>query len=213
MPLTTTVTTLKQAIASNQSAVLVATAGWTDPAIKLPFSTNRNGVSAPALDAKGDQMTLNMAPGTPFGSLQTTFDGNRSLLVATSNGAPGQLDELLSWLAAERGRWSGLDGQALVTVAGAQPVTIPNPPPPEELPPEPESRKLFSARSWVWWAGGGVVALAAIGAAVIVFKVRRSHRRAARQAADQDSGGGNPGGDHPEGEDAGSKLRNDSTAS
>ena len=91
-------------------------------------------------------------------------------MIATSNGAAAQLDELLRWLSGERGRWSGLDGRAIVALPGAEPVTIPNPPVELSETTDGQARDVHTP---AWWAAGGVVAAAAIGAAGILFRARR----------------------------------------
>jgi hypothetical protein len=174
VPLTTTVTSLKQAIDSPDPAVLVSADGWPDKTIALPFSTDQGQVTLNALDADGKPKTPTLDPAVQFGSLQTVFDGKRSLLIATSNGAPAQLDELLRWLSGESGRLSGLNGRAVVSVPGSAPATIPNPP--TDLAAAPEGSGPRSGLDLAWWIAGGVVAAAAAGALVIALRARRSHR-------------------------------------
>jgi len=82
-----------------------------------------------SFDADGEETaesTLTLDPGIQFGSLQTVFDGKRSLLIATSNGAAGQLDELLRWLTSDPARWSKLRGNVVVAVAGREPEMVPD---------------------------------------------------------------------------------------
>jgi len=170
VPLDTTVTSLKQALSSSEPAVLVSADGWTEKSIALPFSADQGRITVAGMDNDGKPTTLNLDSEIRFGSLQTVFDGRRSLLIATSNGAPAQLDELLRWLSGERGRWSGLDGRAIVALPGAEPVTIPNPP--VELS-ETTDGNTQDTHAPARWAAGGVVAVAAIGAAVILSRARR----------------------------------------
>ncbi|HTY28830.1 MAG TPA: hypothetical protein VMD51_11940 [Mycobacterium sp.] len=111
-------------------------------------------------------------PAIQFGSLQTVFDGKRTLLIATSNGAPRQLDELLGWLGGGPGRWSGLNGRAVISVPGQLPVTVPN----EStavMAAQPDSSDGGDKYSWAWWVAGGVVAVAALGALAILLSARR----------------------------------------
>jgi len=100
------------------------------------------------------------------------FDGKRTLLIATSNGAPRQLDELLGWLGGGPGRWSGLNGRAVISVPGQLPVTVPN----EStavMAAQPDSSDGGDKYSWAWWVAGGVVAVAALGALAILLSARR----------------------------------------
>jgi hypothetical protein len=169
--LMTTVTSLKQAIDSKDPAVLISSDGWNDKTIALPFSADKGAITVQGVDSKGDSTTLTLDPAIRYGSLQTAFDGQRSVLVASSNGAPAQLDELLRWLSSERGRWSGLDGRAVISVPGAAPVTVPNPPADLSAPEAPKSSR---GQDWEWWIVGGVAAVAAIGALLIVLRTRRA---------------------------------------
>lgn len=168
IPLTTEVTTLQQAIANGGSAVLISPDGWSDPSVTLPFSTDGGKLTVQGVDPQGRSATLTLDPEVKFGSLQTAFDGQRSLLIASSNGAPGQLDGLLKWLGA--GRWGGLNGRAVVSVPGAEPVTVANPPVIESAQPASQEQNVF------WWVAGGIAAIAAVGAALILLRARRHGR-------------------------------------
>jgi hypothetical protein len=171
VPLITTVTTFKQAIDSNEGAVLISPEGWTDKTVALPFSTDQRTVTVQGIDARNNSVTITLDPEVRSGSLQTVFDGKRSLLVATSNGAPAQLDELLRWLSSERGRWSGMNGRAVISIPGSEPVTVANPPTDIWA---PESSNTDSEGGWLWWVVGGVAVLAAAGALMILLRARRS---------------------------------------
>ena len=171
VPLLTQVMPFAAAIGGPDSAVLIASGGWTDPNIRLPFNADKNRVTVNGSDPNGQAVTLDLDPAIRYGALQTVFDGRRSLLVATSNGAPEQLDELLRWVAAERGRWSGLNGRALIAVLGSEPVTVPNLP--AEWAEQSGGSGSADSATWFWPAVGGVAAIAALGAMVILFRARR----------------------------------------
>jgi len=160
VPLLTKVTSLEEALASGGSAVLVSSDGWSDQSLALPFVVGGNQVSVQGLEPNGQPATLTLDQESRFGSLQTVFDGSRALLIATSNGAPEQLDGLLNWLAAERGRWADLDGQAIIAMPNAEPVTLPNPPP--GLAPAPGGSLPAPNSKW-WVVGGAAVVVAALG--------------------------------------------------
>jgi len=127
--LTTKVMSLKQAVAGPDPAILISADGWGDKSIPLPISGDKGRIDIEARLPDNKPTTLTLDPAVQFGSLQTVFDGKRTLLIATSNGAPQQLDELLGWLGGGSGRWSGLDGRAIISVPGQAPVTVPNEPP------------------------------------------------------------------------------------
>lgn len=179
VPLSTVVTSLKQAIDSDGPAVLISADGWTDTSITLPVSADDRRLTLTGF-APGDQpTTLTLDPGIQFGSLQTVFDGQRSLLIATSNGAPNQLDELLLWLDNDSRRWSQLTGSAVVDVAGRLPASVPGRTPVSIYgPPRPtapqENSDQSNHRALGWWIASGVVAAVAIGAGAIWLRARRS---------------------------------------
>lgn len=168
-PLTAFVTSLDQAVASGKPAVLIAAQGWKSDTIMLPVRADQGRVTIDVLDGGGNPTVMTLDTTLPIGSLQTVVDGHRSLLIATSNGSPAQLDELLLWATAERGRWSGLDGRAVLSVRGSEPVTVPNPA--IELTPRREN--FFRWSTWVVGTAIGVIAAAAAGALAILVRVRR----------------------------------------
>jgi hypothetical protein len=167
LPLDTVVTDIQRAIDSRRPAILVAADGWEHPEIMLPLSVAEGGITVDGVDSSADPTTLTLDPELRFGSLQAFVDGRRSLLVATSNAAPAQLDELLRWMGSDPRRWPRLDGTALVSAPGRQPVTI-----------RPQSGVADSpvrsgADSTAWWAAGGVAAMAVLGYALIWWSSRR----------------------------------------
>ena len=172
LPLDTVVTDIAQAIDSRGPAILIAADGWNHPEIALPLSAAQGAMTIGAVDAnavgEGTETTLTLDPAMRYGSLQAFFDGQRSLLVATSNAAPAQLDELLRWLAADARRWPRLDGIALVSAPGQSPVTIR---PQVGVADVPVRSGDASA---AWWAAGGIAAVAMIGYALIWWRSRRS---------------------------------------
>lgn len=170
LPLSVTVTGLKEALDSRDPAVLIAADGWTDPEISLPFDVSQGSVTVEGYQIDGTPSSLMLDNTLAAGSLQTVLDGRRSLLIATSNGAPAQLDELLAWLAGERGRWSGVTGQAVISVPGAEPVTVPALPVADAA--RPASAGVRIGARW-WIAGGAVVALALAGAITILIRTRQ----------------------------------------
>ena len=122
VPLVTEVTSFKQALDSQDPAILISADGWSDTSITLPVSADGQSVT---IKGPGDEeTTLTLDPEIKFGSLQTVFDGQRSLLIATSNGASSQLDALLQWLDADSQRWSQLRGNAEVAIVGREPASV-----------------------------------------------------------------------------------------
>lgn len=123
LPIDTQVLSLEEAVADAAPAVLVSADGWTEESIALPVAAGDDGeLTVARADAPDENTTLTLDPALRFGSLQTAYDGGRSVLVATSNNAPEQIDALLSWLGENVERWSNLNGTALIAAPDRQPV-------------------------------------------------------------------------------------------
>ncbi len=139
----------------------------------MPINSDKGRIDIEARLPDNKPTTLTLDPAIQFGSLQSVFDGKRTLLIATSNGAPQQLDELLGWLGGGNGRWPGLDGRAIISVPGQAPVTVPNEPAAFAAP-QSDPGSGAGMYSWAWWAAGGVVAVAALGALAILLSARKT---------------------------------------
>jgi hypothetical protein len=173
VPLDTTVTGVQQAINSSSPAILIAADGWNHSDIVLPVSAAANGpLTINGLGSDNKPATIELDPQMRFASLQTVFNRGRQLLIATSNGAPMQLDALLKSLSGDTSRWPSLGGVALVSVPGQDAVTVSQ----KNLPGGTNSEG-HSGLGWLWWLGGGWLIVAAIGAAVIIVRNRRRSPR------------------------------------
>jgi hypothetical protein len=150
--------------------VLVDADGWTDDRITLPVNGNAAGkILVEDVDGTGEQGELTLDPGLRFGSLQTMYDGKRTLLIATSNDSPDQLDVLLGWLDSNVERWSRLTGNALIAAPGRDPVLV------ATASREPSPSPTESRPAPMWWAiGAGVIAVVAVAAGLIILRSRRS---------------------------------------
>lgn len=170
LPIDTVVRSLEEAIASPNPAVLVDADGWADERITLPVNGNSAGrIVVEDVDGTGEQGELTLDPTLRFGSLQTLYDGKRTLLVATSDNSPDQLDVLLSWLDSDVERWARLTGNALIAAPGRDPVLVATAT--QDTPASPAER--HPALLW-WGIGGGVVAVVAVAAGLIILRSRRS---------------------------------------
>lgn len=165
IPLVTDVVPLQDAVVGTDPAVLISAGGWNNQSIALPFNAEQGRLKVTGVNEADESVELNLDPAKGFGSLQTVFDGQRTILVATSTGAPRQLDDLLRYLASQPGRWAGLDGRAIIATAGAEPIAVPNP--------TAEFAGPTAEGSWFWRIVGGIAAVAVIGAAAILLKARR----------------------------------------
>ena len=181
VPLDTTVTSLKEAIDSQEPALLISAANWPVTTVQAPFSADQSSVTVTGRDGDNKPVTLTLDPMSPIGSLQTVFDGRRPILVATSNGAPAQLDELLRWLSSKPQRWFGLDGQAVISVPGTDPITVSNPVSSVTAQSAPSS--TMAGKSWLWWLAGGLVGIALAGGFILLLgaRQRRSKHRSGGQ--------------------------------
>ena len=169
---------VQQAIDSSSPAILVAADGWNHPDVVLPVAAGVSGpITINAIESGGKPVKLELDPALRFASLQTVFNKGRSLLIATSNGAAGQLDGLSHGSTATKNVGRDSDGVAAVFVPGQDPVSVdqPNAAGPARSP-RPESHSDFD---WLWWFGGAWLVVAAIGGAVILLRIRRGllHRR------------------------------------
>lgn len=169
LPMDTVVMSLKEAIDSPNPAVLISAGGWSDQRVTLPVNASESGeLKVAGVDGSHDETTLTLDPAQPFGSMQTVFDGRRTLLIATSNGSPEQLDALLGWLDAVPVRWTRLTGTAVLAPAGRDPVTF-GAANPEEVASFAEDGKRLP----YLWIGAGIVAVVAVGAGLIWWRSRQ----------------------------------------
>ncbi len=134
----------------------------------LPISPDGGRLTLDGIVGQGQPTTLTLDPELRYGTLQAFFDGKRSLLVATSNGAPAQLDQLLRWMSADPRRWSAVDGSAVISAPGQQPVVI-GPRPGIAARPDRQT-----GTSGAWWAAGAVVLAAAGATALFLLRRRRA---------------------------------------
>ncbi len=176
-PLSTQVQSVKDALAGDSPAVIVSPDGWNDKSITLPVSASDRSITLQGGGPDNGPTTLTLDPGTQFGSLQTVFDGQRSLLIATSTGAPGPLDDLLRWLDADPRRWPDLQGNVLVDFPGREPVAVSGRDLMSVYGPPVSPVEIVQAGGYrsspAWWAAGAVLLAAGIGFAAIVASARR----------------------------------------
>lgn len=174
LPIDTAVTTLDEAMASPLPAVLVNAAGWTDERITLPVAADSNGdIAVKDADGTDQEGKLRLEPSLRFGSLQTTYDGNRTVVIATSNDAPDQLDDLLVWLDSDAEHWSRLTGNALIAAPGHVPVVVGSAP--QQHPAVVESKDLSVP---LWSIGAGIATVVVVAGGLIILRRRRSRSQA-----------------------------------
>lgn len=165
LPLDAAVTSVEEALSSRLPAIIVAADGWERPEVKLPVSTDSGRLNFDGVVDDGQSTTLTLDPALPFGSLQAFVDRGRSLLIATSNAAPAQLDDLVRWMSADPRRWSKLDGVAVVSVPRQDPVVVDAQP--------ATSAALQNDRAGLWWTAGAAIGLVAGAGGWFLWRRRR----------------------------------------
>ncbi|CAJ1508332.1 hypothetical protein [[Mycobacterium] burgundiense] len=173
LPIDTAVMSVREAIDAAGPAVLVSAAGWTDERITLPVTAGADGeISVERPDPPdGTQVasTLELDPGLAWGSLQTVYDGERSVLIATSNNAPERLDALLGWLGNDVQRWSSLSGTALIAAPDREPVLI------STAPSVPAAAAATADRSSLYLGLATALGVLLVAAAGVVIYRRSRH--------------------------------------
>ena len=167
LPIDTSVVSLEDAITSPNPAVLISADKWTDDRMTLPIDASDDIVRLDGQGDSGEPVSLTLNPRLRFGSLQTLYTDDRTVLVATSNDSPAQLDALLSWLDSDPRRWDRLKGAAVIAPQGLEPVTIAAEAVP---PPKPDLQQGGSTRYWL--IGAGVIAAVLLGLGVIYLRTR-----------------------------------------
>lgn len=147
-------------------AVLIAADGTGLPDLPLPVTMNGGGkinVASP----DGAASVTNM-PSTPFGSVQVLRADDRTVLVATSTGAPALLDEALSWLDDDADRWAALDGDALLQAGGQPPVVA-------AVPAQPSAAQAgLSTGDWIGVGAAVAVMVMAVLGGALIWRRRRT---------------------------------------
>jgi hypothetical protein len=157
------VASLSDAVNGDGPAVLIDANGWDDTKVVPPLHTSGDGKLDIQRVGGGGEASLTLNPAAKFASLQVGRSGDRTLLFATSQSGPKDLDGLLTWLHADPRRWSALQGTAVITRPGADPVQVNT-----QAATQPAAA---SHTSPLWWIA--VAAAALIGVGLIVLLTRR----------------------------------------
>ncbi|WP_107528887.1 hypothetical protein [Mycolicibacterium tusciae] len=159
---------LDSAIDSRSPAILISADGWDNDKVVPPVRSSTDGTLEVQRVGGGDPATLKLDPSTPFASLQVGRNGDRTVLFATSDGAPEQLDSLLDWLDGDTRRWAGLDGTAAISLPDREPVTVDT----EAAAPPVASEDTGSSVYW-WIAACAGLAIGGGGVAMAMLRRRR----------------------------------------
>ncbi|BBY95826.1 membrane protein [Mycobacterium gallinarum] len=159
---------LDSAIDSRSPAILISADGWDNDKVVPPVRSSADGTLEVQRVGGGRPATLKLDPSTPFASLQVGRDGDRTVLFATSESAPEQLDSLLDWLDGDTRRWAGLDGTAAISLSDREPVTV------DTDAAAPSVASDDSDTSVYWWiAACAGLAIGGGGVAVAMLRRRR----------------------------------------
>lgn len=163
---------LDSAIDSRSPAILISADGWDNDKVVPPVRSSADGTLEVQRVGGGRPATLKLDPSTPFASLQVGRDGDRTVLFATSESAPEQLDSLLDWLDGDTRRWAGLDGTAAISLPDREPVTV------DTDAAAPPVASDDSDTSVYWWiAACAGLAIGGGGVAVAMLRRRRGCSR------------------------------------
>lgn len=166
LPIDTAVTSVDDALKAKLPAVVVAANGWDRSTPVLPIGVDKGRLTLDGLAEDGEPTSLTLDPEAKYGTLQVVLDRGRSLLVASSNAAPAELDRLLQWMSADSRRWSALDGVAVISVPGHDPVVV-------GQQPSLAGTGDDAGRATVWWAVGGLLATSLVALGLLRLRRRR----------------------------------------
>jgi hypothetical protein len=162
----TDVVSLQDAIDSDVPAVLVSDGNWRSDKVLPPVRAAADGKLDVERAGGGGTASLTLDPDLRFASLQVGRVGNRTVLFATSQNAPKELDSLLAWLDSDARRWSLLQGTALIAQPGHDPVDVN-----AETVQPPASQTGTSA---LWWVAVGVGVVIACAVSALMLRRRRT---------------------------------------
>lgn len=159
---------LDTAIDSRSPAILISADGWANDKVAPPVRSSTDGKLEVQRVGGGGPATLTLDPATPFASLQVGRVGSRTVVFATSENAPEQLDSLIDWLDGDTRRWAGLDGTAAISLPDREPMTV------DTETAAPPDVSDDSGNSVFWWiAACAGMAIGAGGVAVAIHRRRR----------------------------------------
>ncbi|NED59792.1 hypothetical protein G3I15_02505, partial [Streptomyces sp. SID10244] len=108
---------------SDQPGILISADGKGLPDLDLPLQSDGRTLKVVSQGDDPEESSVTLNPGVDYGALEVTRSGDRSLLVATSTDDANDLDGLLRWMSTDK-RWSSVSGDAILQVAGHDPVAV-----------------------------------------------------------------------------------------
>ncbi|QIS09521.1 cellulose biosynthesis cyclic di-GMP-binding regulatory protein BcsB [Nocardia arthritidis] len=121
VPMRPEVVPFDRAASGGGPALLIAASGGVPSSIKLPLDPENDELTVTETGTGGEKAVVRIDPTVAFGSLQTTWSGGRTVVVASSTNAAGHLDRALDWLNADLDRWQQLHGAALFQAGDRDP--------------------------------------------------------------------------------------------
>lgn len=154
-----------------QPAVLITATGDLPESIRLPLSQDDDTLT---VTDDSTRAAVRIDPTVPFGSLQTTWSGGRTVVVATSTEAPEHLDRALDWLNADSRRWYRLSGSVLFQTGDREPEFFD----PSAVAPSATGASISSdsVARMLAIAAGVLLVVGVLVAAVVLLMLRRRRR-------------------------------------
>ncbi|UGT41074.1 hypothetical protein LTV02_34830 [Nocardia yamanashiensis] len=174
VPLRPELTSFGDAANGSLPAVLIVPDGEVPSAIAMPLSRSGDTLTVYGDDAYL-KTTIDLSPPLNFGSLQATWSGKRTVVVATSTSAPEHLDRLLNWLVADPERSFQLTGPVLLQAGDREPELFdPVASSPEEFATSAEPDRDIPLARKLTLVGSAVLVAGLLAGAVILLQRRRS---------------------------------------
>ncbi|NDZ93536.1 hypothetical protein G3I13_23540 [Streptomyces sp. SID6673] len=162
---------------SDQPGILISADGKGLPDLDLPLQSDGRTLKVVSQGDDPEESSVTLNPGVDYGALEVTRSGDRSLLVATSTDDANDLDGLLRWMSTDK-RWSSVSGDAILQVAGHDPVAVAS----DEV---NAADAASSDQEAAWFTLTGVIVGAALLVGIVIGGTVIMRRRRARAARPQ----------------------------
>ncbi|WP_306359765.1 hypothetical protein [Nocardia sp. CC227C] len=169
VPLRPELVSFDTAVRGTDPAVLIAADGDVPESIRPPLSRSGDQITVYSGPARAE---LRIDPLIPFGSLQTIWSNDRTVLVATSTEEPERVDRILDWLDGDPDRWSRLTGNVLYQTGDRDPEYFD---PHEVIVGRPGDSADIPVARILTIVGAVVLALGLVAGLLILARRRRDH--------------------------------------
>ncbi|MCX5042040.1 cellulose biosynthesis cyclic di-GMP-binding regulatory protein BcsB [Aldersonia sp. NBC_00410] len=173
MPLRPELVDYDTALGSSLPAVVIAVEQQLPQDIPLPIRTTGEA-TIEVTGADGETESIDV-PDMSFGSLQAAWDDGRGrmLVAATSADAPGSVDRILDWFAADTSRWGTVDGNVVLQTADKEPFAYGAE---AAAAPAADDGGLSTAEKIVIAIGAAALVVGIVIALAVVFRRRHAGR-------------------------------------